>query len=76
MSYKKQLNPWCIVCTLPDKQFRFIARFRRRNEAEGRLQVLKANNPSAPYAIIFDTIAEHSDVPAKQELSDSEPTVE
>lgn len=31
-----------------------VARFRRRNEAEAHLKILRQMNPDAEYAIIFD----------------------
>jgi hypothetical protein len=42
-----------------------IARFRRRNDAEAHLQILKANTPNVPYSIIFDTTPETSDSTVK-----------
>jgi len=76
MSYKTQLHPWSIIRLLPDMQSRVIIRFRRRNDAEAHLQILRANNPSASYEIIFDVTPKPSDSPAMPELvhsySDSE----
>lgn len=61
MSYKDQLHPWCIIRQLSNGQSRLIIRFRRRNDAEAHLQILRSNNPTASYEIIFDVISEHSD---------------
>jgi hypothetical protein len=76
MSYKTQLHPWSIIRLLPDMQSRVIIRFRRRNDAEAHLQILRANNPSASYEIIFDITPKQSDSTAMPELvhsySDSE----
>ncbi|HEY9633300.1 MAG TPA: hypothetical protein V6D14_07835 [Coleofasciculaceae cyanobacterium] len=67
MTYKNKLLPWCIVRSLPNGQSRLIIRFRRRNDAEAHLQILRANNPTASYEIIFDVMSEQSDSPAPRE---------
>lgn len=50
MTYKNKLSPWCIIRPLPDMRYRFIARFRRRADAEGHLLILRRNNPIASMA--------------------------
>jgi hypothetical protein len=67
MTYKNKLYPWCIIRPLPTMQCRFIARFRNRSDAEGHLRILRANNPTASYDIIFDVMPKHSDSTAKPE---------
>ncbi|MDY6783637.1 MAG: hypothetical protein SW833_14035 [Cyanobacteriota bacterium] len=54
---KPKLNPrpWCIVRQLPNMQRLVVARFRRRNDAEGYLQILRRLLPVSSHAIIFDT---------------------
>lgn len=54
MTYLDQLHPWCIIRLLPDLQRRVIARFRRRNDAEAHLRVLRQNAPRIQYEIVFD----------------------
>ncbi len=68
MTYKNKLSPWCIIRPLPDMQTRFIARFRSRSDAEGHLQILRVNNPTASYDLIFDMMPESSDSITQQEL--------
>lgn len=64
-SCKEQFNPWCIIRQLPDMRSKLIIRFHRRNDAEAHLQILRSNNPSASYEIIFDVISEYSDLALK-----------
>lgn len=54
MSYLDRLRPWCIIKPLPDLQRLTVARFRRRNDAEAHLQVLRRLIPHVTYIIIFD----------------------
>ncbi len=55
MSYKDQLNPWVIHKLLPDLQRSTIQRFRRRNEAEAYLKLLRQTQPKNEYAIAFES---------------------
>ncbi len=67
MTHFDQLHPWCIVRSLPNMRSQLIIRFRRRNDAEAHLRILRANNPSASYEIVFDVFPpEHSDAKVKQ----------
>ena len=61
LSYRDRLQPWCIIQCLPNAQTLIIARFRRRNDAEAQLQVLKRLTPTAIYQVIFDNIPPHPD---------------
>ena len=54
MSYSDQLNPWCIARLLPDMQRTVVNRFRRRNDAEAYLKLLRQMMPTATYTIVFD----------------------
>ncbi|MGB3692919.1 MAG: hypothetical protein WA865_16165 [Spirulinaceae cyanobacterium] len=54
MTYFEQLYPWCIIKPVADVQWRVLARFRRRNDAEAHLQVLRRLIPDVSYQIIFD----------------------
>lgn len=60
MTYKHQLLPWCIIRCFPHLPSQLIIRFRRRNDAQAHLQILKANNPKASYEITFDVTQEQS----------------
>ncbi|MGD2182597.1 hypothetical protein [Lusitaniella coriacea] len=53
---KTKLNPhpWCIVRQLPNMQRLVVARFHRRNDAEGYLQILRRLLPESSHAIAFD----------------------
>ncbi len=68
-AYNNQLHPWSIIRLLPDMQSRVIIRFRRRNDAEAHLKILRANNPAASYELIFDITPKDSDSIAKPQLS-------
>ncbi len=54
MTYKTQLFPWCIIRPQPNMKQTIVARFRRRNDAEAHLQILRQLLPTAPHTIIFD----------------------
>lgn len=54
MTYNTQLFPWCIIRPQPNMKQTIIARFRRRNDAETHLQILKQLLPTAPTPSIFD----------------------
>ncbi len=61
MSYFNQLYPWCIIKPLPNLQRCTIARFRRRNEAEAHLQVIRRLLPHITYMIVFDPTPEREE---------------
>ncbi|MEG4084942.1 hypothetical protein [Microcoleus sp. POL10_C6] len=52
---KLNTHPWCIVRQLPNMQRLVVARFHRRGDAEGYLQILRRLLPQAKQAIVFDT---------------------
>lgn len=54
MTYLDQLHPWCIIRFLPSMQRRVIARFRRRNDAEAHMKILRQHASTLHYSIIFD----------------------
>lgn len=54
MSYRDQLQPWCVVRFLPDARSIVVARFRRRNDAEAHQRILRQILPTATYRIVFD----------------------
>jgi hypothetical protein len=61
MTYFDQLHPWCLMRLLPNLQSRVIARFRRRNDAEAHMRVLRQLAPTGRYEIMFDAGGEYSD---------------
>jgi hypothetical protein len=66
MTYLDQLHPWCIIHFLPNMQRRVVARFRRRNDADAHLRILRQNAPTLHYAIVFDTAMPPALLPASQ----------
>ncbi|MEG4426161.1 MULTISPECIES: hypothetical protein [unclassified Microcoleus] len=52
---KLNTHPWCIVRQLPNMQRLVVARFHRRGDAEGYIQILRGLLPQAKHAIVFDT---------------------
>lgn len=52
--YQQQLRPWRIVQHLPKMQNRTVAQFRRRNDADAHLRVLRQLTSSTQYTIVFD----------------------
>ena len=60
-TYHQQLHPWCIIQLLPQMQWRVVARFRRRNDAEAHMRVLRQQTLAMQYTLVFDP---SSDQPA------------
>ena len=58
MTYRDKLSPWCIIRPISSVQMRIVARFRRRSDAEGHLQILKRLMPDIPFEIMFDVAPE------------------
>jgi hypothetical protein len=54
MTYQQQLSPWVIHKLLPNLSQTAVSRFRRRNEAEAYLKLLKQHQPQGEFAITFD----------------------
>jgi hypothetical protein len=54
MTYYDRLHSWCIVRCLPNAQTLTVQRFRRRNEAEEHLRVLRRLEPDGIFEIVFD----------------------
>jgi hypothetical protein len=61
MSYHERLHPWCILRFLPKMKWLIVARFRRRNDAEGHLKALCHLDPTIEYEIAFDPGLAQSD---------------
>ncbi|MCC5622597.1 hypothetical protein LC574_15240 [Nostoc sp. CHAB 5715] len=52
---KSNSHPWCIIRQLPNIQRLVVARFRRRNDADAYLQILRRLLPAASHVIVFDS---------------------
>lgn len=52
---KLNTHPWCIVRQLPNMQRLVVARFHRRGDAEGYIQILRRLLLTDKHAIVFDT---------------------
>ncbi|MEG5059409.1 hypothetical protein QUB60_15800 [Microcoleus sp. A2-C5] len=52
---KLNTHPWCIVRQLPNMQRLVVARFHRRGDADGYIQILRRLLPNTKHAIVFDT---------------------
>ena len=63
MTYHQHLHPWCIVRLLSNMQQRVVARFRRRNDAEAHLRILRQQTPNLHYDIMFDTAPDSAQQP-------------
>jgi hypothetical protein len=61
MTYFDQLHPWCLIRLLPNLQNRVIARFRRRNDADAHMRVLRQLAPTVRYEIVFDVEGDRAD---------------
>jgi hypothetical protein len=55
MDYQTKLNPWVISKLLPNLKQLSVIRFRRRNDAEAYLKVLKEMQPQGKFEISFDS---------------------
>ncbi|NJR66998.1 MAG: hypothetical protein HC772_19500 [Leptolyngbyaceae cyanobacterium CRU_2_3] len=49
MIYRDSLSPWCVIQHLPQFQHAIIARFRKRNDAEEYVKVMRRMNPAITY---------------------------
>jgi hypothetical protein len=61
MTYFDQLHPWCLMRLLPNLQRQVIARFRRRNDAEAHMRVLRQQAPTVSYEVVFDVGGDRAD---------------
>lgn len=50
---KSNIHPWQIVRTDPNQDPQVIARFRRRNDADEYLRIVRRSQPSHHYEIVF-----------------------
>ena len=61
MSYSDQLRPWVVYRLLPNCQRLMMERFRKRNNAEDYVRVIRQMQPQAQFEIVFEADP-HSDV--------------
>jgi hypothetical protein len=54
MSYQDKLSPWVVNKLLPNMKQLTVNRFRRRNDADAYLKMLKEMNPHAHFSVSFD----------------------
>ncbi len=73
MTYLERLSPWCLVRLLPNIQRLTVGRFRRRNDAEEHMKILRRLVPEANYAIVFDPALEVEELPTNKEKLQSPP---
>jgi hypothetical protein len=55
MSYSDQLCPWVVYRLLPNCQRLMMERFRKRNNAEDYVRVIRQMQPHAQFEIVFET---------------------
>lgn len=55
---KSNSHPWCIIRQLPNMQRVVAARFHRRHDADGYLQILQQLLPTTKHIIVFDLVQE------------------
>ena len=73
MTYLERLSPWCLVRLLPNIQRLTVGRFRRRNDAEEHMKILRRLVPEANYTIVFDPALEEEELPTNKEKIQSPP---
>lgn len=54
MKYQEQLTPWVVYQLLPNLDRQIVTRFRRRNDADSYLKVLKQTRPTTEFIVAFD----------------------
>jgi hypothetical protein len=54
MSYRNQLQPWCIIRHQTDIQGVVNGRFRHRHDADAHLKLLSRSDTKFTYSIMFD----------------------
>ena len=58
LKLKSNSHPWCIIRQLPNMQRVVVARFHRRHDADGYLQILQQLLPTTKHVIMFDLVQE------------------
>ena len=69
MTYREQLTPWCIIRHLPNLQRITVGRFRRRNDAEDHLRLIRRMCPNVPFSLIFDLLLYSAKTTAERKQS-------
>ncbi len=54
MTYKTCLKPWAVARLLPHQKWVIIGRYRRRNDADGHLQLCRLRVPNLQFKVVFD----------------------
>jgi uncharacterized protein (UPF0371 family) len=54
MNYQEQLTPWVVYQMLADSQRQFAMRFRRRNDADAYVKLMKKTQPQIEFMIAFE----------------------
>ncbi|MCC5639933.1 hypothetical protein LC593_29725 [Nostoc sp. CHAB 5844] len=57
---KSNTHPWCIIRQLPNMQRLVVARFHRRHDADGYIQILRQLLPTTKHVIVFDLVQKES----------------
>ncbi len=55
---KSNNHPWCVIRRLPNMQRVVVARVRRRQDADGCLQILRQLMPNVSHVIVFDSLVQ------------------
>jgi len=64
MTYQTQLRPWCIVRQLPEKPRTIVERYRRYQDAEAWLKLLRHKTPDSHFFVMFELKAMIAPEPA------------
>ena len=54
MTYKTCVKPWAVARLLPHQKWVIIGRYRRRNDADGHLQLCRLRVPNLQFKVVFD----------------------
>jgi hypothetical protein len=54
MTYQDKLSPWVVNKLLPNMKQMTVNRFRRRNDADAYLKMLRQMNPHDEFSVTFD----------------------
>lgn len=66
MTYQTQLRPWCIVRQLSEKQRTVVDRFRRYQDADALVKLLRRNTPNSHFFVTFEPPAKIASAPVHQ----------
>ena len=68
MNYQQQLTPWVVYQLNSDSDRQVVTRFRRRNDADSYLKVLKQTRPNSQFVVAFDA-APRTAAPSQDEAA-------